>query len=97
MALRLIEVYIPSDSEQTLREMLGDKKILGIWRNGISEGTTHLSIMAWSEDAGEILDILEKRFSPFEQFRIIVLPVEAIVPRPETSDEKTKEEVASQK
>jgi uncharacterized hydrophobic protein (TIGR00341 family) len=50
----------------------------------------HFKILVSTEYSEEVLDLLEKSFSHAEGFRIILLPVEASIPRPEI-EEKPKE------
>jgi uncharacterized hydrophobic protein (TIGR00341 family) len=84
MALRLIEIFLPSEEKHRLKEVLGDSQVLGSWQQKLSEGKILTRILVPSEETGPLLDLLEKHFSlvEAENFRIILLPVEASIPRP---------------
>jgi hypothetical protein len=81
MALRLIEVYLPAKEKNRLHELLKDHQILGSWQEGSSEGRVLAKLLLPTEKSGEVLDLLEKHFTTVEGFRIILLPVEASIPR----------------
>jgi uncharacterized hydrophobic protein (TIGR00341 family) len=94
MSLRLIEIVLPEGYRQELVGSLEQQKVLDIWQEEIEEGRLHLKILVSTENSEEVLDLLEKRFSHSEGFRIILLPVEASIPRPEI-EEKPKEKTVS--
>jgi uncharacterized hydrophobic protein (TIGR00341 family) len=81
MALRLVEVFLPAEEKSRLDEILKDQQTLGSWQEGSSEGKTLIKILLPTERTGEVLDRLEKHFTTVEGFRIILLPVEASIPR----------------
>jgi uncharacterized hydrophobic protein (TIGR00341 family) len=91
MALRLIEVYLPAEERGRLQEILKDHEILGSWQEGSPEGKTLAKLLLPTEKSGEILDLLEKHFSTVEGFRIVLLPVEASIPRPQEEEKKAEE------
>ena len=91
MSLRLIEIVLSERYRKELVESLEKQKFIDIWQETIEESRIHLKILIPTEDSETVLDFLEKRFSHAEGFRIILLPVEASIPRPE-SEEKPKDE-----
>lgn len=100
MSLRLIEIVLPEGYRNELLGSLEQQKVLDIWQEEIEESRLHLKILVSTEYSGEVLDFLEKRFSQAEGFRIILLPVEASIPRPELVEKpkkKTDVVVESQK
>ncbi len=102
MALRLIEIFLPVDEKDRIQELLKDHKILGSWQEGLSEGKILIKLLLPVEETGAVLDLLEKHFSLLqtEDFRIILLPVEASIPRPQPEEEPPpdhKEPVPEQK
>ncbi len=86
MALRLIEVFLPKDQKDRVQELLKDHKVLGSWQEGLSEDKILMKLLLPAEETGAVLDLLEKRFSSVEGFRIILLPVEASIPRPQEEE-----------
>ncbi|GBD39398.1 hypothetical protein HRbin37_01677 [bacterium HR37] len=90
MALRLIEMFVPSsENPDSIRELLKDYPILGIWHQSLSEDSVLVKMLLEAEQTEDVLDFLEQRFSGLKGFRIVLLPVEASLPRPE---EQKKEE-----
>jgi uncharacterized hydrophobic protein (TIGR00341 family) len=83
MSLRLIEIALPEVFRKEIAELLKDQPVLEIWQETIEEDRIHMKILVATEHSETILDSLEKRFSKAEGFRIILLPVEASIPRPE--------------
>jgi uncharacterized hydrophobic protein (TIGR00341 family) len=87
MALRLIEVFLPAEEKDRFQEILKDHKILGSWQEGLEEGKTLIKLLLPAEETGEVLDLMEKHFVSVEGFRIVLLPVEASIPRPQPEGE----------
>lgn len=89
MSLRLLEILLPSgNSADTIKELLGDVPYIDIWDEEISEKSTIVKIIAHAEGCEGILDTLEERFTGTEGFRIVLLPIEAVIPRPEESEKE---------
>lgn len=91
MALRLIEVFLPQKNEYRLQQALKDFKVLDIWQERFSKEFILIKILITSEDTETLLDILNKHISLVEGHRIIILPVEASLPRPEIVKEEILE------
>lgn len=85
MALRLIEIFLPDDQKGRVQEVLKNQRVLGSWQQELSEGKIIVRLLLEAEETGAVLDLLEKHFSLVgaEDFRIILLPVEASIPRPQ--------------
>ena len=85
MALRLIEIFLPDDQKGRVQEVLKEHRVLGIWQQELSEGKIIVRLLLQAEETRAVLDLLEKHFSlaGAEDFRIILLPVEASIPRPQ--------------
>ena len=84
MSLRLIEIILPETEDlERLRELLQDHPVIEIWEDNISGEKIIIKILVKAEESEKILDLLEKRYSKTEHFRIILLPVEASIPRPD--------------
>jgi uncharacterized hydrophobic protein (TIGR00341 family) len=93
MPLRLIEIAVPEKHKANVIDLLKEHKVLDFWEKNICEGRAHLEVLIPTSQSGKVLDLLEKRFSNIDGFRIILLPVEASIPRPEPpKKEKTEEE-----
>lgn len=88
MALRLIEVFFPSNQKDQLQNLLKDHRILDSWQQELSEGKIIIRFLLETEESGAVLDLLEKHFSltGTKDFRIMLLPVEASIPRPQPEE-----------
>jgi uncharacterized hydrophobic protein (TIGR00341 family) len=82
MALRLIEVILPEEQADQVAELLADPPPLGLWRMSGPDGESVIRILVDAERSEGVLDALESRFKHLEGFRVILLPVEAAIPRP---------------
>jgi uncharacterized hydrophobic protein (TIGR00341 family) len=87
MALRLIEVFLPLDQKERVQEVLKEHTVLGSWEEKLLEGNILIRLLLPGEETEVVLDLMEKHFSTVANFRIILLPVEASIPRPEISPE----------
>lgn len=88
MALRLIEMILPEREAEGAGKLLEEYQLLGMWSEDLSQDWTLVNILPAEEGTEAILDLLEKRFSMVEGFRIILLPVEASIPRPEPEEQE---------
>jgi uncharacterized hydrophobic protein (TIGR00341 family) len=95
MALRLIEIYLPAEEKDRAEQILKDHQVLGTWHAGLMEDQILIRLLLPTEKTGEILDLMEKHFTSVEGFRILLLPVEASIPRPPSEEEKDKTEEVS--
>ena len=83
MSLRLIEIFTPSDLSGSILSVLHEQPTHGIWQDALTDQTTLLRVLVSSENTEAIFDLLEGRFSSREGFRLMLLPVEATLPRVE--------------
>ena len=88
MALRLVELFLPKDQKDRVQKLLKNHKVLGSWQEELTEGKILIKLLLPAEETGAVLDLLEKHFSLIEAegFRIIILPVEASIPRPQPEE-----------
>ncbi len=93
MALRLIEAFIPEDGVDQLKDLLKDYKLQGFWLEKSLEGEHVLAkILVPVEDTESFIESLEKGFRLEKEFKVVLLPVEAVIPRPEFEEEKSEKE-----
>ena len=87
MALRLMEILLPRAVEG-FEDLLKDQPVLSIAQVRTDSGPAVFRVLLEAEKAEPILDLLDKRFGGLEEFRVILLPVEATLPRPPLPEEK---------
>jgi uncharacterized hydrophobic protein (TIGR00341 family) len=94
MALRFMQIFIP-DSEPAIPEnLLEGREVLGRWRDSDTNHTVlHLLIPA--EETEPVMDEFEKQYADAEGFHVVLLPVEATLPRP-LADPNKKDQSAEQ-
>jgi len=83
LALRLLEIMMPSRKEEEATDLLEEFAYYGLWRDPIRDEEVRIQMLLEASAAESVADRLEKRFATLEGFRLIVLAVEAAAPRPE--------------
>lgn len=91
MAIRVIEVFMNAECSSKIEKLIENDAVLDWWCTSLSDNQKNLRILLTAEKSEEILDILEKEFSGVDGFRIIILSVEASIPRLE-EPEKDKQQ-----
>lgn len=102
MALRLVEIRLPADAEEDYRSIVEEHSPREAWKEPGLEVATgdegeemkllRFNIVLEAEEAEPLLDDLEKSFASREGFRMLLLPVEASIPRPEPEEEEGDED-----
>jgi uncharacterized hydrophobic protein (TIGR00341 family) len=92
MALRLIELILPEKQLPFAQDVLKDCHASGIWLEDLHEEKIMVRILLPAEQTEKAMDTFEKKFSAVEGFRIILLPVEATIPRPEEPEKEPEAE-----
>ncbi|MBN2055367.1 TIGR00341 family protein [bacterium] len=85
MALRLIKILLPYDSKTRALEIMGDQ-VAAYWIHDLNDGHCMVEALVPAEGSEELIDSLSKKFAFQEQFKIILLPVEAVVPRDQVEE-----------
>ena len=88
MALRMIEMTLSENYRDDLKRILEGYDYLDLWQETTDDRRIHITFVLPTEKTEEILDVLEKRFSITEGFRIILIPVEASIPRLEIKEKE---------
>jgi uncharacterized hydrophobic protein (TIGR00341 family) len=83
MALRLIEMVCPEAKREEVEALAQEHEPLGVWHDRFMDDQVMVRILLPAERAEAVLDRLESRYSGLEGFRVLLLAVEAAVPRPE--------------
>ena len=92
MALRLAHIYLPKDSSRLLAEL--KEKFSIIEHYEIEEKNwKEIKLLLDAEMTEPVLDFIQNQYGHREGFRVIIVPVEAVIPRleveekPETNEE----------
>ena len=93
MSLRLVELFLPAKVESSIISLMGEEGSLGVWRERLEEDRLMVKVLLHAEDTEALMDKINNRFSGSEDFRVIILPVEATLPRPEVPEDSVPETV----
>jgi uncharacterized hydrophobic protein (TIGR00341 family) len=85
MALRFVEIFVPAPKEAELSELLAKFDSVTTVQKERSEQLLHIKLLLSSERIEEMMDRLEGRFANTENFRIVIVAVEATIPRIQTA------------
>lgn len=84
MPLRLVEATIPNEDLAEIPELIGDIEVVHVWTSQAtseSEGETGLArILLDSQHTEALSDLLVERYGSRDDFRLIMLAVEATLP-----------------
>ena len=83
MALRLIEMVLQEKDSAEVHELLKEHKVLDHRHLRLEGGEVLVRILMDAEQNEAVLDLLEKRFTGQQGNRVLILPVEATLPRAE--------------
>jgi len=90
MKLRKIEIVIPDDGSDSYKELLSDESVLNYWQSKSEESGLMLKVLVDATKTEEFLDKAEQMFSDRESYRIVIVSVDATLPR--IKEEESKEE-----
>ena len=88
MALRFIEISVPADLAQAVRDVINEVDIGGPWHETLDDGRSLVRLLLEADQTGPIVDQFEKRFGSEPHFKLVILPVDAALPRKEPEAEK---------
>ena len=81
MSLRLINVALPKNACDDFLAGQDGVEILSRWAQPLTSETELVSLFVRTEHSERILDRLQERFGSQDGFRVLLLPVEATLPR----------------
>lgn len=83
MPQRMIEIVLPPGYKNVALELISSHKPLDYWEEEIGGNQTRIKVLLLTEKTGTMMDALEKRFYKIDGFRMMLMAVEASVPRPQ--------------
>ena len=89
MALRLIEMVLPDKDGEQLHALLKEQPLLEHRQVRLQDGEVLVRILMDAEQSEAVLDLLERQYASEEGRRVVMLPVEATLPRPEPEPAQT--------
>lgn len=98
MALRLIEIVLREKDGGDLRELLKEHKVLEHRQIRLPDGEVLVRILLEARQSEAVLDLFEEQYAGGHGNRVVILPVEATLPRnepePAASEEKPPERIS---
>lgn len=92
MSLRLIEIYHHAEICKEVDFTLKDAPVLSMWHDQLNQDETITKVLISAQETDTVLDVLQDYCADKKSFRVVILPVEATLPRPEEPSEEPKEE-----
>jgi uncharacterized hydrophobic protein (TIGR00341 family) len=96
MALRFMQVFIPDTTDLDLDQLLEGREILGTWRDASVEDRRVIHLLIPADETEPIMDRLEEVFAGAQGFSVVLLPVEAVLPRPAVDEQQAEEQDEAQ-
>ena len=92
MALRLLEMVLREKDSADVRALLEKCNVLEHRHIRLADGEVLVRILLDAEQSETVMDLLEKRYTGAEGNRVVILPVEATLPRAEPEPEAASEQ-----
>jgi uncharacterized hydrophobic protein (TIGR00341 family) len=89
MDLRVMQIFVPEGTDDTIAELLESREVLGRWRD-TDAGQIVLHLLVPAEETEPIMDRFEQQFAGTKGFHVILFPVDAVLPRPKPEPEPDK-------
>jgi uncharacterized hydrophobic protein (TIGR00341 family) len=86
MALRILEVQLPETSVESAEAILRDVGAGDVWSEADGPAGRRVRAVIGAERTGRALDTLHEQLSGGASFRILVTPLDAVLPRPTATD-----------
>lgn len=81
MAQRMIKIVLPEEYGRKAQELLEEQENVSFWQEELADGSSVISVLADSRSSEKVMDLFEQRYGSVSGFKIVLLPVEASVPR----------------
>lgn len=91
MPLRKIEIVLPDEKETSCRDLLDDESIIHYWQDHSEETGYILNVLVDAVDTEKFLDEAEKMLSGTDGFRLVMMTVDATLPRIEKDEDEEEE------
>ncbi len=83
MQVRLIEILLAGSGVELFEDLFKEVPVIDLWHQEISDTQSLVKVTVPKGETERVLDILETYFGGKGEYRALILPVEATVPRPE--------------
>jgi uncharacterized hydrophobic protein (TIGR00341 family) len=90
--MRLIEMILPPSFTEEAKDILKDFGYEETWDETLNDDRRRIKCIVPTQETKKVLDALEKRFGGSKGVHILLVPVEASIPRLETKKETPQEQ-----
>ena len=97
MTQRLIQITFPVVPPDDIARMTKDIQMVNMWQDQLHPDQNILQLIAPAEDCENIMDHFQQRFGNSPGFNILLMSLEAVVPRPKAEPKQEKETDVSKK
>ncbi len=87
MAQRLVKIILPEEHGKNAQELLRIQESLSFWQEESADGNFVISALTDSGSSEKIMDLFERKYASVSGFRLVLLPVEASLPRTDIPDD----------
>ncbi len=94
MALRVVETFVPENRIADVMALLRQVPSEHVWSEPAHDGGGVVRAVVGVSRTGRLIDQLYERFSTIPSFRVLVLPLDAMLPRPRSSGSKEDRQMA---
>ncbi len=91
MPLRLIEAVLPADSLSIFDDWAEKESVIDRWDEQLNDEKVLVRMLVDASDVEQLVDKLVDQFSEVTGFRVMLLPVEATLPRPPEKETSNKD------
>ncbi|HFQ88611.1 MAG TPA: TIGR00341 family protein [Desulfobulbus sp.] len=82
MAFQLVEVMLPLGRAGDIAELLHEIPLAGTWSDRLEDNVARVYLLVETGNVEAVLNILEDYLRPLPGSRALLLPLEAVIPRP---------------
>lgn len=87
MPIRLMQIILPENiSKNEISSLLEEKKVISGWTSDYPDRKIILHLLIPAEECESVIDKFEQRFAETSEYNIVLLPVEAFLPRPKSEN-----------
>ncbi len=83
MSLRVINVILPAASVESFQDALAERGVLDSWTQPLNTELCLAGMVVRTESSESVIDALQQRFGSVPRFRVLLLALEATIPRVE--------------
>lgn len=89
MSYRMLELIAPPEDAKEARDILDEENVVGIWVDNIEDGDSVVRTLVDTNRTEVLTDLLTKKFSHVDGFRIMLFEVQATLPNPDQGEGET--------